>query len=124
MRDEEVGFDHIPLAPSITLTTFASVVLPWMSAAVRLRHIDARPANETNTVVASGYTIVDVTATIPVSSMVSINLQCENLLNSQWRESQFDTESRLQNEPSSVSEIHYTPGTPFSLRIGVAVAGW
>lgn len=124
MRDEEVGFDHIPLAPSITLTTFASVALPWMSTAVRLRHIDARPANETNTVVASGYTIVDVTATIPLSSMVSINLQCENLLNSQWRESQFDTESRLQYEPASVSEIHYTPGTPFSLRIGVAVAGW
>ncbi|HLP28553.1 MAG TPA: TonB-dependent receptor [Candidatus Didemnitutus sp.] len=124
MRDLAEGFDRIPLAPSITLTTFAAVSLPWMSSAVRLRHIDDRPADESNSVIASGYTIIDVTATIPVSTMISINLQCENLFNTQWRESQFDTESRLQNEPTPVSEIHYTPGTPFSLRVGVSVAGW
>jgi hypothetical protein len=26
---------------------------------------------------------------------------------------QFATESRFQNEPESVEEIHFTPGTPF-----------
>jgi outer membrane receptor protein involved in Fe transport len=36
----------------------------------------------------------------------------ENLLNSAWKEAQFATESKLQNEPNPVNEIHFTPGTP------------
>jgi len=35
------------------------------------------------------------------------------LVDSCWKETEFDTESKLQNEPTPVSEIHFTPGTPF-----------
>lgn len=38
------------------------------------------------------------------------------LLNSEWNQAQFDTESRLPNEPEPVSELHFTPGTPFFLK--------
>lgn len=44
-------------------------------------------------------------------------LSVQNLLNSRWKETQFDTESRLQNEAAPVSEIHFTPGTPFFARL-------
>jgi hypothetical protein len=44
-------------------------------------------------------------------------LAVQNVLNTQWKETQFDTESRLQNEPAPVSEIHFTPGSPFFARI-------
>jgi len=37
-----------------------------------------------------------------------------------WKEVQFDTESRLQFEPASVSEIHCTPGTLRFFKAGVA----
>ena len=37
----------------------------------------------------------------------------ENLFDVAWNETQFATESRLQNESNSVEEIHFTPGTPF-----------
>ena len=40
----------------------------------------------------------------------------ENLFNTEWNETQFATESRLQNEPEPVEEIHFTPGTPFFLK--------
>ncbi|NJN35458.1 MAG: hypothetical protein HC817_15570 [Saprospiraceae bacterium] len=40
----------------------------------------------------------------------------ENLLNSRWNEAQFDTESRLQGEAAPVSELHFTPGTPFAVK--------
>jgi outer membrane receptor protein involved in Fe transport len=45
-----------------------------------------------------------------------VGLSVQNVLNTKWKETQFDTESRLQNEPEPVSEIHFTPGTPFFAR--------
>ncbi|MCX6140938.1 MAG: TonB-dependent receptor [Candidatus Kapabacteria bacterium] len=124
MRDEQDGQNYIPLAPSVTVTSFAVFTLPWMTAALRLRHVDSRPANEFNTVTAAGYSVFDVNASIPISKKISVSLQCENLFNTQWRESQFDTQSRLKNEATSVSEIHYTPGTPLSIRVGISMQGW
>ena len=49
-----------------------------------------------------------------------ITASIENIFNREWREAQFDTESRLQNEPASVSEIHYTPGTPRFFKAGIS----
>ena len=40
-----------------------------------------------------------------------IGISVQNLLNTDWKEAQFETESRLQNESESVTEIHFTPGT-------------
>jgi hypothetical protein len=45
----------------------------------------------------------------------------QNVLNTKWKETQFDTESRLQNEPEAISEIHFTPGTPFFARASLVV---
>jgi len=46
--------------------------------------------------------------------------QVENLLNIEWNEAQFDTESRLFFEAEPVSELHYTPGNPFNLQAGIS----
>jgi outer membrane receptor protein involved in Fe transport len=119
LMDAPIGADRIALAPSLTLTSYAVFTTDAFSASLRLRHIGSRPANESNTAIASGYTLVDVTFNAPLTSMLSITLQCENLLNASWREAQFDTTSRLQGEASTVSEIHFTPGTPVSVRVGV-----
>lgn len=119
LLDVSSGSDRIPLAPSFTLTSYASVSTDGWTTSLRLRHIGARPANETNTVIASGYTLLDLTCSAPLTSMLSITIQCENLLNASWREAQFDTASRLRGESASVSEIHFTPGTPTSIRVGV-----
>ena len=43
----------------------------------------------------------------------------ENNFDADWNEAQFDTESRLVDEPESVSEIHFTPGTPLFLKAKV-----
>ena len=43
-------------------------------------------------------------------------LLIENIFNTKWNETQFETESQLQGETSSVTEIHFTPGTPFNFR--------
>ncbi|MBC7387570.1 MAG: hypothetical protein H7329_00020, partial [Opitutaceae bacterium] len=46
-----------------------------------------------------------------------IGFMAENLLDVYWKEAQFATNSRLQGEPTSVNENHYTPGTPFNIRV-------
>ena len=47
---------------------------------------------------------------------ITLGLAIENLFDVEWNETQFATESRLQNEAQSVEEIHFTPGTPFFLK--------
>ena len=42
-----------------------------------------------------------------------IGFAVENIFNIDWNEAQFATESRLLNEPNAVTELNYTPGTPF-----------
>ena len=48
------------------------------------------------------------------------HISVENMLNREWREAQFDTESRLKFEVNPVSEIHYTPGTPSVVKAGIS----
>ena len=54
-------------------------------------------------------------------SKVEVGLSAENLLNNEWNQAQFDTESRLFNEAEPVSELHFTPGTPIFIKANVAV---
>lgn len=113
------GENRIPLAPSLTLTANALFRYNALSAFLRLRHIGDRPANESNTVTAKGYSIVDCSASYrigPAEFFVAV----ENLLGAEWNEAQFDTESRLRGEAAPVSELHFTPGTPLSIRGGTA----
>ncbi len=46
-----------------------------------------------------------------------IGLVINNVLNTKWKETQFDTETRLKNEVQSVDEICFTPGTKFSAKL-------
>ena len=48
--------------------------------------------------------------------LVFAGILIENIFNTKWNETQFETESQLQGETSSVTEIHFTPGTPFNFR--------
>ncbi len=64
------------------------------------------------TIVAEGYTITDLNVGYKWEKL-SWGIQIQNLFNTAWNETQFATESRLQNEATPVEEIHFTPGTPF-----------
>lgn len=87
---------------------------------LRYRYIGSRPANETNTVTALGYTLVN--ARLGYNFRIfSFYTSLENILNTEWNEAQFDTESRLKNESQPVSEINFTPGNPFNVKLGLIV---
>ena len=114
--DEPKGQDYIPLAPDFTTTGGLSFQkVNGFSGGIRYRYLKNRPANEDNSIVAKGYFISDLNVNYQYKNM-NFGISVENIFDTEWNETQFATESRLQNEPQSVEEIHLTPGTPFFMK--------
>jgi outer membrane cobalamin receptor len=117
--DEPKGQDYIPLAPDFTTTGGLSFTkFKGFSGGFRYRYLKSRPANEDNSIVAKGYFVNDFNINYEYKN-ITFGIAIENLLNTKWNETQFATESRLQNETNSVEEIHFTPGTPFFIKTKV-----
>ena len=112
---------YLPLAPRFTSVGGLTYRKEkgW-NGTLRYRFMDNRPANEDNSVVAKGYFVVDAAINYTKKNWEA-GLSIQNLLNTKWKETQFDTESKLQTEPAPVSEIHFTPGTPFFARLSFTV---
>lgn len=118
---EPKGANYIPLAPVLTSTgglTYKTNM--GLNGSIRYRYMYNRPANEDKSVVAKGYFINDLVVNY-TKPKYELSLTVQNIFNVKWKETQFDTESRLKNEPQPVSEIHFTPGTPLFIKFGVIV---
>jgi outer membrane receptor protein involved in Fe transport len=114
--DEKSGEDHIPLAPALTASGGLSILnYKKFSGGFQFRYIADRPANEDNSIVAEGYLITDFNLNYTLKN-VTFGFAIKNLLDSEWKETQFATESRLKNELEPVEEIHFTPGAPFAIK--------
>ncbi|MFS4481485.1 TonB-dependent receptor [Hyunsoonleella sp. 2307UL5-6] len=119
--EEPDGQDFIPLAPDLTSAGgFTVNNLGNFSGGISYRYIKDRPANEDNSIVAEGYFVTDFNLNYNHKNW-TFGLIVENLLDTEWNETQFATESRLFNEANPVEEIHFTPGAPFFLRGKVSV---
>ncbi|MBX7047204.1 MAG: TonB-dependent receptor [Ignavibacteria bacterium] len=116
------GQNFVPLAPEITSVGGLSFKLEnGLSGSLRYRYIGDRPANEDNTTIAKGYFLMDAVLNYTLSK-ITFGFSIENLLNNRnWNEAQFDTESKLFNEEKPVTELHFTPGTPLSLKGKISV---
>jgi len=105
--------NFIPLAPKLVSTggiTYRKE--KGFNGSLRYRLMGDRPANEDNSVVAKGYFVWDGTINYTTKKW-ELGVSVQNIFNVKWKETQFDTESRLYNESQPISEIHFTPGTPF-----------
>ncbi|HEY3402689.1 MAG TPA: TonB-dependent receptor [Ohtaekwangia sp.] len=119
-RDAPEGEDYIPLAP--TFTTIGGLSLRMKNGwngSLRYRYLDDRAANEDKSVIAKGYFIADAVLKY-TRPKFEVSFSAENVFDTAWKEAQFDTESRLYDEPESVSEIHFTPGTPLFIKGGIS----
>jgi outer membrane receptor protein involved in Fe transport len=116
-KDEPEGNNYIPLAP--TFSTIGGLTFMFkngINGSLRYRYLADRAANEDKSVIADGYMLADATLNYSRPKF-EIGFAAENLLNVDWNEAQFDTASRLKDEVDPVSEIHFTPGTPFFMKI-------
>ena len=118
--DVEQGAHFIPLAPSFTFTSGATIrSKQGYSGGIHVRHLANRPANETNSLIAGGFTILDANANYPLGRC-TLGISIKNLFNQSWNEAQFATTSLLQGELTPTEEIHFTPGAPFHVTSSIA----
>jgi len=119
--DEVKGKDFIPLAPvwsstsGITYKTRAG-----LNGSLRYRWLGDRPANEDYSLTAAGYFVNDFVLNY-TQKKYELGCSINNIFNVRWKETQFDTESRLKNEPNSVDEIHFTPGTKLAAKLSLTM---
>lgn len=115
--DDPKGENYIPLAPIWTSTGGVTYTNKnGLNGSLRYRYIADRPANEDNTLTATGYFITDAVINY-TKPKFEIGLIINNIFNTKWKETQFDTETRLKNEANPVDEICFTPGTPFAAKL-------
>ena len=108
---------YIPLAPTLTSVGGITAKLSKkLECSMRYRYMHDRPANASNSIFAHGYSVFDATVNYK-TSRYKIGLVIENLFNTKWNEAQFATETRMKYEKSPVDELHFTPGTPFYLKM-------
>ncbi|RYY20733.1 MAG: TonB-dependent receptor [Cytophagaceae bacterium] len=119
--DAPAGANYIPLAPTFTSIGGLTLKNPrGLSASLRYRHIDSRPAQEDNAIRARGYFLLDAVASY-TQPRFQLGASAENLLNVEWNEAQFATDSRLRGEAAAVNELNFTPGTPFFVKLNASV---
>jgi TonB-dependent Receptor Plug Domain/CarboxypepD_reg-like domain len=116
------GENYVPLAPTLTSVGGITAKLNnTFNAALRYRFMSNRPANEDYSLVAKGYLLADAVLNFKRKN-IEYSLTAENIFNQKWKEAQFETTTRLQNEADAVTEIHYTPGTPFFIKAGISIS--
>ena len=119
--DEIKGQNYIPLAPVWSSTggiTYKNK--NGINGSIRYRWLSDRPAKEDDSIVASGYFVNDFVLNY-TQKKYEIGLTVNNIFNVKWKETQFDTESRLKNETTPVEEIHFTPGTKFAAKLALSI---
>ena len=119
MRDEPAGANLIPLAPTLTSTGGLTVRdIGPVEGGLRYCHVGARAAIEDNSIRARGYSVWEAVGRWS-RGRASLVATVDNLFGVKWNEAQFATTSRLRGEPEPVTELHFTPGAPRSVQLGV-----
>ena len=119
--DNDKGQNYIPLAPVWTSTGgLTDSRQTGFNGSLRYRYMGDRPANESYSLTAVGYFITDLVLNY-TEKKYEIGFTINNLLNTKWKETQFDTVTRLKGEAAPVDGICFTPGTPFAARLSLSI---
>ncbi len=111
--------NYVPFAPRLTATGGISVIREkGLGGALRFRHLGKRPGVEDYSITASGYTLFSTSIVYTYKDLI-IALNGDNILNTQWNEAQYFSETRLKGEPEGVTEFSYTPGNPRNIQLSV-----
>jgi len=129
----------IPLAPTLYMNGGLTVDHDGFGAAFRFRHLDDRPATEDSSVIASGWTLLDILLRYRWEN-VELSLALLNVTNTSWNGSQFAEATclRAEEEPGQpcpqsgslpapgaaargVESLTFTAGRPFAVRGGIQV---
>lgn len=118
--DDPTGQNYIPLAPVFSSTAGITYIgKSGFNGSLRYRWLADRPANEDYSLTAQGYFVNDLVLNYTKPGY-EIGLTLNNLFNVQWKETQFDTVTRLQHQAEPVNGIAFTPGTKLAAVLHVS----
>lgn len=117
--EEENGQDYVPLAPVVTSTGSVNwYFIHGFSLGLQYRYLGERPAVEDNSIRTKAYFVNDLMLSYNRQKW-GANIQVNNLFNVKWNEAQFATETQLKGEAEPITDLTYTPGNPFGVRVGL-----
>ncbi|OJW12806.1 TonB-dependent receptor [Mucilaginibacter sp. 44-25] len=110
--DDPAGQNYIPLAPVWSSTGGITYIFrDGFNGSLRYRWLGNRPANEEHSLTAAGYFVNDLVLNY-TKKRYEVGLTINNLFNVKWKETQFETLTRLKGE-QPVNNIAFTAGTRF-----------
>jgi hypothetical protein len=128
-----VSGEAVPLAPTLLINSgLTAQFTNGLSGALRLRYLDDRPAIEDRSLTARGYLLLDLILKYRWRN-VEASLQVLNLTDTDWRQTQFATNSCVRREVGvdarcpidgggeGISDINFVPGPPINVRGGLTV---
>jgi hypothetical protein len=119
--DAEKGKGYIPLAPVWTSSAGISYSAgKGFSGSLRYRYLADRPANDDYSLTAAGYFVTDAVLSFTRGNY-EIGLVVNNVFNTKWKETQFDTRTRLRGEAAPADGICFTAGTPVAARMSFSI---
>jgi len=111
--DEPSSANYIPLAPVWSSTGGITYILKdGFNGSLRYRYLGDRAANADYSLIAKGYFINDMVLNY-TRPKYEIGLTINNLFNVRWKETQFETVTRLKGQ-APVDGIAFTAGTKFA----------
>lgn len=111
--DDPAGANNIPLAPVWSSAGGITYIFKnGLNGSLRYRYLGDRPANADYSLTARGYFINDLVWNY-TQPKYEIGLTINNLFNVRWKETQFETVTRLKNQ-APVDGIAFTAGTKFA----------
>ncbi|SFW76582.1 TonB-dependent receptor [Chitinophaga sancti] len=111
--DDPKGGNYIPLAPVWSSTGGITWQLKnGINGSFRYRYLGDRPANEDYSLTAKGYFVNDLVLNY-TKAKFEVGLTINNVFNVRWKETQFETVTRLRGE-QPLNGVAFTPGTKFA----------
>ncbi|OOQ57998.1 TonB-dependent receptor [Mucilaginibacter pedocola] len=111
--DDPAGENYIPLAPVWSSTGGVTYTFKdGFNGSLRYRYLGNRAANEDYSLTAKGYFINDLVLNY-TKPKYEVGITINNIFNVQWKETQFETLTRLRNQ-QPVNGIAFTAGTKFA----------
>jgi hypothetical protein len=113
-------------SPTLTARADATLRLPvGLESSMELRHVGTRWLVEDRSWEARGYTIFDWTTRFRPKQQHLHHLEAffslENVFDTDYREAQFLTETKLAGETDPVTDVHFSPGNPRTFLVGLTV---
>ncbi|WP_343672860.1 TonB-dependent receptor [Chitinophaga sp.] len=111
--DDPKGENYIPLAPVWSSTGGVAYSFKnGFNGSLRYRWLGNRPANEDYSLIAKGYFVNDMVINY-TKKKFEVGITVNNLFNVQWKETQFETTTRLKGQ-EAVNSIAFTAGSKFA----------